>query len=60
VERYIRERNVKAGDDYDDQTSFFIDRISKESANETEIRDQLLNVLLAGRDTTACALSWTM
>jgi cytochrome P450 len=60
VERYIQERNVKAKEDYDDQTSFFIDRISQESASQTDIRDQLLNVLLAGRDTTACALSWTM
>lgn len=25
-----------------------------------ELRDQLLNVLLAGRDTTACCLSWTL
>lgn len=28
--------------------------------NRTAIRDQLLNILLAGRDTTACLLSWTM
>jgi len=28
--------------------------------NKTAIRDQSLNILLAGRDTTACLLSWTM
>ncbi|KAK5050945.1 hypothetical protein LTR84_003504 [Exophiala bonariae] len=58
VERYIKERELadhKAdGDEYG-----FIDQVSQESRNTTELRDQILNVLLAGRDTTACCLSWT-
>jgi cytochrome P450 len=60
VERYIQERNSKAREGCNGQASFFIDQISQESASQNDIRDQLLNVLLAGRDTTACALSWTL
>ena len=65
VERYIRElrlmeKGPESGDEERDSTSWFIKQIAAESANETELRDQLLNVLLAGRDTTACCLSWTL
>ena len=38
----------------------FLDVIAKDSDNSIAIRDQLLNMLLAGRDTTACLLSWTL
>ena len=38
----------------------FIDQLAKESSSHVMLRDQLLNILLAGRDTTACCLSWTM
>lgn len=60
VERYIQERGLQ-----NEQTSFgeesygFIDQVAKESVSKEDLRDQLLNVLLAGRDTTACCLSWT-
>ena len=37
----------------------FFDNIASESANDEALRGQLLNILLAGRDTTACLLSWT-
>ena len=37
---------------------FFFDAIAKDSTNEEALRGQLLNILLAGRDTTACLLSW--
>ncbi|KXX74791.1 Cytochrome P450 52A13 [Madurella mycetomatis] len=71
VERYIREQGFmdkavvakeEAPDDrgtQEDSASWFIRQVAKESATETDLRDQLLNVLLAGRDTTACCLSWT-
>lgn len=61
VERYIEERkllNDKAT--LEDDSYGFIDQVSKESENMNALRDQLLNVLLAGRDTTACCLSWTL
>lgn len=38
----------------------FIDAIAKDSRDRKALRDQLLNILLAGRDTTACLLSWTL
>ena len=37
----------------------FIDALVKQTKDARVIRDQLVNVLLAGRDTTACLLSWT-
>jgi len=38
----------------------FIDALSRETSDPEIIRNQLVNVLLAGRDTTACLLSWTL
>jgi cytochrome P450 len=37
----------------------FIDALIEQTQNKKELRDQCLNVLLAGRDTTACFLTWT-
>ncbi|KAK8165332.1 cytochrome P450 [Phyllosticta citrichinensis] len=37
----------------------FLDSLLLERQDVSTIRSQLLNVLLAGRDTTACCLSWT-
>lgn len=61
VERYIEERELpdrKPGEE--EGSRGFIDQIAQESRSTTELRDQILNVLLAGRDTTACCLSWTL
>jgi cytochrome P450 len=38
----------------------FIDALVQQTRDKKMLRDQCLNVLLAGRDTTACCLSWTM
>ena len=38
----------------------FIDALITRTRDPIIIRDQLVNVLLAGRDTTACLLSWTL
>ena len=38
----------------------FIQDLHDELRNPILVRDQLCNVLLAGRDTTACLLSWTL
>ncbi|KAF1849641.1 cytochrome P450 52A11 [Cucurbitaria berberidis CBS 394.84] len=38
----------------------FINALLQETRDKKELRDQCLNVLLAGRDTTACCLSWTL
>lgn len=67
VEKYIRQRQLDKrghktdpGAEYDNTTSWFIDQIAAESESEVDLRDQLLNILLAGRDTTACCLSWML
>lgn len=51
---FNKEASIKKG------TSWFIEQVASESETVAELRDQLLNVLLAGRDTTACCLSWTL
>jgi cytochrome P450 len=61
VDNYIEQRDSKTESNGDQESSFgFIDQVALESSNDTMLRDQLINVLLAGRDTTACCLSWTM
>ena len=67
VEKYIRERRmaengrkINPGAENSNATSWFIDQVAAESDSEVDLRDQLLNVLLAGRDTTACCLSWML
>ncbi|KAI1310867.1 cytochrome P450 [Xylaria venustula] len=37
----------------------FIDALAQQTRDPIVLRDQCLNILLAGRDTTACCLSWT-
>jgi cytochrome P450 len=38
----------------------FVDALIQETRDPKVLRDQCLNILLAGRDTTACCLTWTM
>jgi cytochrome P450 len=38
----------------------FLNSIAKEIGDRTALRSQIINILVAGRDTTACALSWTL
>ena len=38
----------------------FIQALIARTRDRQVLRDQLINILLAGRDTTACLLSWTM
>jgi cytochrome P450 len=60
VEKYI-ERRVLAVDNSDaDDKAGLVDQMAGESSSDEELRDQLVNILLAGRDTTACCLSWTL
>ncbi|KAK2753244.1 hypothetical protein FQN54_007935 [Arachnomyces sp. PD_36] len=59
VDRYIAKLR-KEGTPFSDETHGFINQVANESESDESLRDQLLNVLLAGRDTTACCLSWTL
>ncbi|PGH29678.1 hypothetical protein GX50_07563 [[Emmonsia] crescens] len=59
VDQYISSLDLSQNSSLDDKSYGFINQIALESTSEQDLRDQLLNVLLAGRDTTACCLSWT-
>jgi cytochrome P450 len=60
VERYIDNLNLDEDNSLDDKSGGFIKQTAMESAGKKDLRDQLLSVLLAGRDTTACCLAWTL
>lgn len=38
----------------------FLDTVAKNTSDRTALRGQIINLLAAGRDTTACLLSWTL
>lgn len=38
----------------------FIDALVRQTSDPKVLRDQCLNILLAGRDTTACCLTWAL
>jgi cytochrome P450 len=38
----------------------FLDAVAKNTSNRTALRGQIINLLAAGRDTTACLLSWAL
>ena len=61
VDDYILGRSVDEGrDSGQEPAESFFDQLALQSSSQETLRDQLLNILLAGRDTTACCLSWTL
>ena len=61
VDNYIDERTKRGTPGDHEQSEYgFIDQLAQESRDTRSLRDQLLNILLAGRDSTACSLSWTL
>ena len=66
VDNIVREALEKKGIlepsvlDDEKEDYLFIDALIARTRDPVIIRDQLVNVLLAGRDTTACLLSWTL
>jgi cytochrome P450 len=38
----------------------FLDTVAQNTSDRTALRGQIINLLAAGRDTTACLLSWTL
>lgn len=65
VHRFIDEAVQEAlSADYRQDTAgdvhSFLDALIRETRDPQVLRDQLLNVMLAGRDTTACCLTWTL
>jgi cytochrome P450 len=68
VHRYVDEivhaaleDDKKRDKDKDGSSQYiFLAALMTRTKNPIELRDQLINVLLAGRDTTGCLLSWTL
>jgi len=58
----IIDRNLSVTRAGDDQKGVyvFLDAVAKNSSDRTALRGQIINLLVAGRDTTACLLSWTL
>lgn len=57
----IIDRNLSREDkDSDSGKYVFLDFLEKNTSGRTELRSQIINILVAGRDTTACLLSWTL
>jgi cytochrome P450 len=55
-----KNRNEEKLDDVYDDRYIFLDQLTKETTDPVLMRDQALNILLAGRDTTAGLLSFTI
>ena len=58
--KHALRQSEKTGQDKTSDCYIFIEDLATELQDPKLIRDQLVNVLLAGRDTTACLLSWTL
>lgn len=58
----IIDRNLSPDRAGNDQTGkyVFLDAVAQNSSDRTALRGQIINLLAAGRDTTACLLSWTL
>lgn len=66
VDKIVADALNKQGDEEssglekEKENYLFMDALITRTRDPRIIRDQLINVLLAGRDTTACLLSWTL
>lgn len=58
----IIEKNLLNGkkDEHSNDRYIFLDTLSKQCSDRKELRSQIINILVAGRDTTACLISWTL
>lgn len=56
--RRNEEREVTRGQKLDDGKNTFLYELTRDSQDPVDLRNQVLSVLLAGRDTTASTLGW--
>ncbi len=57
----IIDRNLSMESRVDKRQKYvFLDSLAQSTPDRTAMRDQIINILVAGRDTTACLLSWTL
>ncbi|KAL8805272.1 MAG: hypothetical protein Q9182_002040 [Xanthomendoza sp. 2 TL-2023] len=59
VNRALSAKDAGKADTENDRYAF-IEDLYASLKDESLVRDQLINILLAGRDTTACLLTWTI
>lgn len=60
IDPIVKRALLKADEKKDENRYVFLDVLVETTRDSKVLRDQLANVLLAGRDTTACLLSWTL
>lgn len=58
VDNIILQRHRSQAETQQNGRYVFFDAVAEDARDREALRGQLLNVLLAGRDTTACLLSW--
>ncbi|KAK7205063.1 cytochrome P450 [Myxozyma melibiosi] len=58
VEKALAKRHSNEKISLSENRYVFLDALAEETQDPRTLRDQLLNILLAGRDTTAGALTW--
>jgi cytochrome P450 len=58
LDRALDQGAVKSGER--DSRYRFLDAVAESTPDREALRHQMINILVAGRDTTACLLSWTL
>lgn len=58
VQKAMNAQRDPSEKDADAERYVFLEAIAKETTDPLEVRSQLINILLAGRDTTASTLGW--
>ena len=56
----VIDRNLLPTHTNEDFKASFMHSVAKECPDRAALRGQIVNILAAGRDTTACLLSWTL
>ena len=59
LNKEFKEKEMEKGNIVRKDRYVFLDALVRETRDPIELRSQLLNILLAGRDTTASLLGWT-
>ena len=54
----VIDRNLNRSGSENEKKYVFLDALARETPDREALRNQIINILAAGRDTTACLLSW--
>ena len=58
LNKELKEKELEKGTNVSREKYVFLDALASQTRDPIELRSQLLNILLAGRDTTASLLGW--